>query len=91
MMFLNKQFKRLCPVIFRSIQRKNSVYYSISYDDSRLQMYLKSLKDQYSNLHPGEKILYSNEALKNIISQVRDIESLNAESTELTEFILGTF
>lgn len=83
------QFKNIQTSIYKRAEIRNYLE-SLSFDDSRLQNYLKSLRNDFINFRKDENIPYNYEYLKNISCLLKDIEAMKAEVKELDNFVTGT-
>lgn len=88
--FLHKQFRKFHFTFLKNAEIKTQ-FQHVSFEDFRLQSYLKSLTDQYLNNKSSVNNFYDHESLENIVSLAKEIELLNTESKELCAFISGDF
>lgn len=86
--FLHKQIRKFHFTFLKNAEIKTQ-FQHISYEDFRLQSYLKSLTDQYLNNKSSISNLYDHQSLENIVSLAKEIELLSTESKELCAFIAG--
>lgn len=87
---LYKQFRKFHLTFLKNAEIK-AQFQNISFEDSRVQSYLKSLTDQYFNSNFSVNNFYNRESMENIVSLAKEIELLNTESKELCAFISGDF
>lgn len=86
---LYKQFRKIHSTFLKYVELKTHTQ-TISYEDLRLQNYLRSLKEQYSDSNVKTS-LYDFSSLKNIVELAQEIDVINAELEDLNSFILGKF